>query len=135
MTRLLSYSDAPGRSWIFKEVGATLSNWGRWGRQDQRGTLNFITPERIATAARLITRRCVLLDIAALKGVRCLPASMPISPADLEAAERRQGVRTGTGDILLIRTGWRNLLATVTSRARPVSAADVRTLTLPPEPG
>ena len=38
----------------FKVVGGRLSNWGRWGADDQRGTLNFITPERIAAAARLV---------------------------------------------------------------------------------
>jgi kynurenine formamidase len=31
-----------------------LSNWGRWGSADQRGTLNFITPEKTAQAARLV---------------------------------------------------------------------------------
>jgi hypothetical protein len=31
-----------------------LSNWGRWGPTDQRGTLNLITPERVARAARLV---------------------------------------------------------------------------------
>ncbi|WP_280460515.1 cyclase family protein [Nocardia carnea] len=30
-------------------------NWGRWGDDDQRGTLNFITPEVLTSAARLIT--------------------------------------------------------------------------------
>ncbi len=38
----------------FKHVGAELSNWGRWGGDDQVGTLNFITPEVRANAARLI---------------------------------------------------------------------------------
>jgi kynurenine formamidase len=31
-----------------------LSNWGRWGKEDQRGALNFITPERRAAAAKLV---------------------------------------------------------------------------------
>lgn len=30
----------------------TLSNWGRWGKEDQLGTINFITPEVVARAAR-----------------------------------------------------------------------------------
>ena len=30
-----------------------VSNWGRWGKDDQRGALNFITPEKRAAAARL----------------------------------------------------------------------------------
>ena len=32
---------------------AKISNWGRWGKDDQRGALNFITPEKRAAAARL----------------------------------------------------------------------------------
>lgn len=31
-----------------------LSNWGRWGPDDQRGALNFITPEISAAAAGLV---------------------------------------------------------------------------------
>jgi kynurenine formamidase len=34
----------------------TLSNWGRWGRDDQMGTLNLITPEKRVQAARLVQR-------------------------------------------------------------------------------
>lgn len=30
------------------------SNWGRWGSNDERGTLNLVTPELIASAAGLI---------------------------------------------------------------------------------
>jgi kynurenine formamidase len=29
-------------------------NWGRWGKDDQRGTINLITPARRAAAARLV---------------------------------------------------------------------------------
>lgn len=32
-----------------------MKNWGRWGREDERGTLNFLTPERVAAAAVLAT--------------------------------------------------------------------------------
>ncbi|HET9949337.1 MAG TPA: cyclase family protein [Longimicrobiales bacterium] len=31
-----------------------LSNWGRWGHDDQHGTLNLITPEKTLEAARLV---------------------------------------------------------------------------------
>jgi kynurenine formamidase len=31
-----------------------LKNWGRWGADDQRGTLNYITPAHTAAAARLV---------------------------------------------------------------------------------
>jgi kynurenine formamidase len=37
----------------FREIGKRLSNWGRWGEGDRLGTLNHITPERVAAAARL----------------------------------------------------------------------------------
>jgi kynurenine formamidase len=30
------------------------NNWGRWGELDERGTVNFITPELVAAAARLV---------------------------------------------------------------------------------
>lgn len=32
----------------------TLSNWGRWGPEDELGTLNFITPEKRQQAAPLV---------------------------------------------------------------------------------
>ena len=38
----------------FREVGDRLRNWGRWGEDDERGTLNFITPDRVAAAAQLV---------------------------------------------------------------------------------
>jgi len=31
-----------------------LSNWGRWGKEDERGALNFITPAKSAAAAKLV---------------------------------------------------------------------------------
>ena len=37
-----------------------VSNWGRWGADDERGTLNFITPDVVKRAAGLVRarRRC-----------------------------------------------------------------------------
>jgi hypothetical protein len=31
-----------------------ISNWGHWGKDDERGALNFITDEKRAAAARLV---------------------------------------------------------------------------------
>lgn len=31
-----------------------LSNWGKWGPRDQRGALNYITPEKTRAATRLV---------------------------------------------------------------------------------
>ncbi len=37
-----------------KRWESELSNWGRWGPTDQRGTLNLITPEKTRQAAALV---------------------------------------------------------------------------------
>ncbi len=39
---------------------STLSNWGRWGADDEIGTANFVTPEIILQATRLVTKGQVL---------------------------------------------------------------------------
>src|SRR5258708_12868964 len=36
------------------EATQQLKNWGRWGKDDQIGTLNHVRPEDIVKAARLI---------------------------------------------------------------------------------
>ncbi len=36
------------------ELLEKVSNWGRWGKDDQRGALNFITPKKRIAAAHLI---------------------------------------------------------------------------------
>lgn len=38
----------------FRSLGRRLSNWGRWGPDDERGTMNLITPERLVAATRLV---------------------------------------------------------------------------------
>jgi hypothetical protein len=37
-----------------EQASKELSNWGRWGKEDQIGTLNIITKEDIVNAAKLI---------------------------------------------------------------------------------
>ena len=39
-----------------RELAKQVSNWGRWGAEDERGTLNFITPEVVKRAAGLVRR-------------------------------------------------------------------------------
>lgn len=176
-----------------------LSNWGRWGKDDQMGTVNLITPAKRKAAAALVkegysvslssdaetvksadnefpfghqmittgsdsnpmfgmdiytTRyhgkvlthldalshmfyqgkmyngysqqqvdrqgaqqlavtayksglmsRGILMDIPMLKGVKYLDLSMPVYPADLDAWEKKAGIKVGSGDIVFIRTG------------------------------
>jgi kynurenine formamidase len=196
-------SPSPFSRQEFDELFERLSNWGRWGPDDDRGTLNYIRPEHIQTAARLvrtgrsvslslpvntvagpdnprpalhymihrhdadipegaprfatdflasefhgdsfthidalchvsyqgqlyngkpassvtgrgaklqditafehgIVGRGVLLDIPRLRGVPWLEPGEAVTPEELEAAEKSQGVTLGEGDILLFRTG------------------------------
>lgn len=37
-----------------RALGQRYSNWGRWGPDDERGTLNLVTPEMITKAATLV---------------------------------------------------------------------------------
>ena len=181
-----------------------LSNWGRWGKEDQRGALNLITPQKEVQAARLVKdgvtvslahfadlvqaadnfnfgptkhemfrdpqtgkvrgaldiisfgihdgtnshldalchyalirngqrlvfnghpqdldengckangmdrmgpgifTRGILVDLPLLKGVPYLEPGTPVYASDLEAWEKYSGVKIGSGDALLIRTG------------------------------
>jgi kynurenine formamidase len=170
-----------------------LSNWGRWGKDDQIGALNLITPAKRKEAAALVKEgfsvslagdadtvkavdnpfpyehemlaigndrigvryhgiahthldslahinengvfyngykpdpdsvlkgghqknsihnlkngiftRGILLDIPRLKGVPYLEPGTPIYVEDLEAWERRAGVKVAAGDALFVRTG------------------------------
>lgn len=38
----------------FEALFKSVCNWGRWGLNDERGTLNYITPEHIRAAAQLV---------------------------------------------------------------------------------
>lgn len=52
--------------------------------------------------------RGVLLDIARLRGVDWLRTSDPaITPAELDEAAAIQGLELRSGDVVLVRTGWR----------------------------
>jgi kynurenine formamidase len=46
-----------------KALAARVSNWGRWGDDDQRGTLNFITPEAVRRGIAAV-RRGVTFSLA-----------------------------------------------------------------------
>ena len=61
-----------------KRMMVDLSNWGRWGADHQLGTLNLITAEKRIQAAGLVK---------------------------LEVWEQQIGIRVGSGDAVLLRTG------------------------------
>jgi kynurenine formamidase len=195
-TRVLSRPKLGARD--VEDMMTTLSNWGRWGKEDQLGALNLITPQKRKQAAAQVTdgvsvslardlakedenssasfthrmintglaaestsaadaysftyhgyllthldalchlfhegkmyndvaqdqvtekgaerlavlnmkgglfTRGVLMDVPSLWGVKYLEGSKAIYPEDLEAWEKRSGVRIESGDAILIRTG------------------------------
>jgi kynurenine formamidase len=38
----------------FDRMYESVKNWGKWGPDDDRGTLNYITPDKVAAAAALV---------------------------------------------------------------------------------
>ncbi len=71
-------------TWPHHELGKELSNWGRWGENDEIGTLNFITNEKRVQAARLVnTGKHFDLGIAFDKDGPFLPGGFRINPVHL----------------------------------------------------
>src|SRR3981081_650071 len=38
----------------FDRIFESVKNWGKWGPDDQIGTMNYITPEQVRAAASLV---------------------------------------------------------------------------------
>jgi len=57
-----------------------------------------------------IVTRGVLLDIADMKGVEIMAPGEVITPDDIEAALKKQGLRLQQGDAVMLRTGWIRLI-------------------------
>lgn len=55
MTRTLT-PPAPVTLADFDALFESVKNWGRWGHDDERGTLNYLTPDKVAAAAALVLR-------------------------------------------------------------------------------
>ena len=48
----------------FDKIFQSVCNWGRWGADDEKGTLNYITPEHVREASSLVkSGRTVSLSI------------------------------------------------------------------------
>jgi kynurenine formamidase len=65
----------------------SLSNWGRWGPDDELGTLNLITSQQITAAARLV------------QAGRPVPCGWPVGPeiSDVYGAPQRLMLLGGAG--------------------------------------
>jgi kynurenine formamidase len=54
MTEPFSQESPQMSSDEFNQLVEAVSNWGRWGADDERGAMNFLTADRIVAAARLV---------------------------------------------------------------------------------
>jgi kynurenine formamidase len=71
-------------TWPHHELGKELNNWGRWGDDDEIGTLNFVTPEKRVRAAQLVkTGKNFDLGMPFDKDGPFLPGGFRINPVHL----------------------------------------------------
>jgi len=88
----------------------TLNHLGFYGKFWNGWTADESLGSRIWTKGGLdkyppVIARGVLLDVAGLQGVDCLPDSYAITPKDLQDAAAKQGVELRKKDVVLVRTG------------------------------
>ena len=71
---------------------------------------DYVTPEGAQRCGveniGWIISRGVMLDIPKLKGLERLPDRHAVTPDELDEAAFSQGVDIGSGDVVLVRTGW-----------------------------
>jgi kynurenine formamidase len=71
-------------TWPHQELGKELSNWGRWGADDELGCLNFVTPEVRIEAAKLVkTGKIFNCGIPFDKNGPFLPGGFRINPVHI----------------------------------------------------
>lgn len=82
----------------------TLSNWGRWGPEDELGALNFITPAKRAAAASLVREGLTVPCSLALPTSPGVDNPHPVAHLMLVAGDvsGRQGALEHTSDFFAI---------------------------------
>ena len=122
----------------FRGAMKELSNWGRWGNDDELGAANLITPAKRKQALALATEditatggcpkgsinalkdgvvtRAILFDATLLPGKATaqgwLEPGTAIHREDLEALEKLEHVTVSAGDVILLYTGrWKRRAA------------------------
>lgn len=93
------------------------------GRPEAAVTTDGAEVDSIEVLTDGLVGRGVLLDIPGVRGVSWLEPGEHVFIDDLEAAERRQAVSVGTGDILLVRTGHARRLAELGTWDTPTAKA------------
>lgn len=69
-----------------KKLIEKCNNWGRWGEDDQIGTLNFVGPEQVQAAAALVRRGTVIPLSLAYDGSGCQDGTFRQNPQLLVTA-------------------------------------------------
>jgi kynurenine formamidase len=86
----------------FDDLFESLKNWGRWGTDDQRGRLNYITPDHVREAARLVrSGRTVSMAIP----MNTLAGPDNPNPV-IHYMSTTHDVDVGSGDLLRIATDF-----------------------------
>src|SRR5437773_888535 len=107
-----------------RDAAEKYKNWGRWGPNDEIGTLNHTRPEDIVAAARLVKKGKVIslalnFDNNGPQGAKSsYPAMGRINPVHtmlrtgtdaysgvLDKTAERHGVKMKRGDFVVVRTG------------------------------
>ncbi len=70
-----------------RELFDKLSNWGRWGKEDQRGALNFITERKRAAAAKLVQSGETVSMALPLATVPAVDNPTPVTHLMVQAGE------------------------------------------------
>ena len=78
----------------------SVSNWGRWGKDDELGALNLITPEKKKEAARLV-RDGVSVSLAREAVKERMDDSPPFEHTMVETGEDREA--SGASDVYSVR--------------------------------
>lgn len=68
----------PMNSDEFDKLFHEVSNWGRWGSDDEKGTLNFLTPAMVARSAKLVRTG---KSVSMARPVDTVPSAENTSPA------------------------------------------------------
>ena len=76
------------------EYAMKLKNWGKWGPDDEVGALNYITPESIIEAARLV------------KKGKVFALGIPFGPEGPQTGWRGPYQPSAAHDRLPARTSW-----------------------------
>ena len=104
--------------YLWMGIGSQIDGLGHMGINhtyyNGNHAADFVTPKGLTKLSidRLppIVSRGVLLDIAKLKGMDVLPAGMPINSKEIKAAARAAGLSIEKGDVVLLHTGWLNVM-------------------------